>query len=75
VTARCGFFPPHIAEFAMEIRAEFLVGCVKMAFISGHKAGICSEIPGEIIRASAEEQRSNPRPAPAKLRWAGRAND
>jgi len=46
---------------------------VKKAFISGQAAGIYSEISIEIVRASAEEQRSNPRSAPAKLRWARRS--
>jgi 16S rRNA (cytosine1402-N4)-methyltransferase len=47
---------------------------VKKAFIDGQRNGLYSEVSGEIIRASAEEQRSNPRSAPAKLRWARRAN-
>ena len=46
---------------------------VKKAFIDGQRDGIYSEISVEIIRASAEEQRANPRSAPAKLRWARRA--
>jgi 16S rRNA (cytosine1402-N4)-methyltransferase len=46
---------------------------VKKAFISGREAGVYSAISDEIIRASAEEQRANPRSAPAKLRWARRA--
>jgi len=47
---------------------------VKKAFIDGQRDGVYSEISVEIIRASAEEQRANPRSAPAKLRWARRAN-
>jgi 16S rRNA (cytosine1402-N4)-methyltransferase len=47
---------------------------VKKAFIDGQRDGIYSEISTEIIRASAEEQRANPRSASAKLRWARRAN-
>jgi 16S rRNA (cytosine1402-N4)-methyltransferase len=47
---------------------------VKKAFISGRETGIYSAISDEIIKATAEEQRSNPRSAPAKLRWARRAN-
>jgi len=47
---------------------------VKKAFIDGQRDGIYSEISVEIIRASAEEQRANPRSAPAKLRWARRAD-
>jgi 16S rRNA (cytosine1402-N4)-methyltransferase len=46
---------------------------VKKAFDANYRSGVYSEISGEIIRASAEEQRSNPRSAPAKLRWARRA--
>jgi len=46
---------------------------VKKAFIDGQRDGIYSEISGEIVRATAEEQRANPRSAPAKLRWARRA--
>ena len=47
---------------------------VKKAFIDGQRDGFYSEISTEIIRASADEQRANPRSAPAKLRWARRAN-
>ena len=47
---------------------------VKKAFIDGQREGIYSEISIEIIRASTEEQRANPRSAPAKLRWARRVN-
>ena len=47
---------------------------VKKAFINGREAGVYSEISEDIIRASAAEQRSNPRSAPAKLRWARRSN-
>ena len=47
---------------------------VKKAFIDGQRDGLYSEISSEIIRASAEEQRANPRSAPAKLRWARRAD-
>jgi 16S rRNA (cytosine1402-N4)-methyltransferase len=46
---------------------------VKKSFIDGQRDGLYSEISSEIIRASAEEQRANPRSAPAKLRWARRA--
>ena len=46
---------------------------VKKALIGGRAAGLYSEISEEIIRATPEEQRSNPRSAPAKLRWARRA--
>ena len=47
---------------------------VKQAFADGHRAGIYSEIADEVIRPTAEERNSNPRSAPAKLRWARRAN-
>jgi len=46
---------------------------VKKAFAEGLREGIYSGISKEVIRASPEEQRSNPRSAPAKLRWAVRA--
>jgi 16S rRNA (cytosine1402-N4)-methyltransferase len=47
---------------------------VKKSFADGHRAGIYSEIVGEVIRPTEEERNSNPRSAPAKLRWAQRAN-
>jgi 16S rRNA (cytosine1402-N4)-methyltransferase len=47
---------------------------VKQAFAAGHRSGIYSAIAGEVIRPTAEERNSNPRSAPAKLRWAQRAN-
>jgi 16S rRNA (cytosine1402-N4)-methyltransferase len=46
---------------------------VKKAFAGGHQNGIYSEISHEVIRPTAEEQNSNPRSTPAKLRWAIRA--
>jgi 16S rRNA (cytosine1402-N4)-methyltransferase len=46
---------------------------VKKSFEANYRVGIYSEISGEVLRPSAEEQRSNPRSAPAKLRWARRA--
>ena len=46
---------------------------VKKAFASGFREGIYSEIAQEVIRPTAEERNSNPRSAPAKLRWARRA--
>jgi 16S rRNA (cytosine1402-N4)-methyltransferase len=46
---------------------------VKKAFADGHRHGIYSEISGEVIRPTPAEQHSNPRSAPAKLRWAKRA--
>ena len=46
---------------------------VKQAFANGFAAGIYSEISEEVIRPTPEEKNSNPRSAPAKLRWAKRA--
>lgn len=46
---------------------------VKQAFKAGQREGVWSEIANEVIRPSPEETRSNPRAAPAKLRWAVRA--
>ncbi|MFA6568186.1 MAG: 16S rRNA (cytosine(1402)-N(4))-methyltransferase RsmH [Victivallales bacterium] len=43
---------------------------VKKSFLEGYRSGIYSEIVREPIRSSAEERRSNPRSACAKLRWA-----
>ncbi len=45
---------------------------VKKAFEAGLRAGAYAEISPEIIRPSHEERNSNPRSAPAKLRWARR---
>jgi 16S rRNA (cytosine1402-N4)-methyltransferase len=46
---------------------------VKKAFEAGLLSGAYSEIAREVMRPSAEEQRSNSRSSPAKLRWARRA--
>jgi 16S rRNA (cytosine1402-N4)-methyltransferase len=46
---------------------------VKKAFQEGLRSGVFAEISAEVIRASAEEQRANPRSSPAKLRWAVKA--
>ena len=46
---------------------------VKTAFAAGFEAGIYSEISHEVLRPTAEERNSNSRSAPAKLRWAKRA--
>jgi 16S rRNA (cytosine1402-N4)-methyltransferase len=46
---------------------------VKKSFEAGLRAGVYAELNAELIRASPEEQRANPRSAPAKLRWARRA--
>ena len=43
---------------------------VKHAFREGVRAGDYAEASPEVVRASAAEVRSNPRSAPAKLRWA-----
>jgi len=46
---------------------------VKKAFTTGLRDGLYADIAHEVIRPSAEERHSNPRSAPAKLRWARRA--
>ncbi|MBK8091316.1 MAG: 16S rRNA (cytosine(1402)-N(4))-methyltransferase RsmH [Verrucomicrobiaceae bacterium] len=46
---------------------------VKHLFRDGLRGGIFSETNDEVIRPSADELRSNPRSAPAKLRWARKA--
>lgn len=46
---------------------------VKKAFQAGLQSGVYAEIAREVIRASPEERRANPRSTPAKLRWARRA--
>ena len=46
---------------------------VKKAFAAGHADGTYSEISREVVRASHEERRANPRSSAAKLRWAVRA--
>jgi len=46
---------------------------VKQAFKDGLKMGIYSSIAPDVIRPSPEEQRSNPRSSPAKLRFAVRS--
>jgi 16S rRNA (cytosine1402-N4)-methyltransferase len=45
---------------------------VKKAFEAGLRDGVYSEISREVMRPSPEEQRSNSRSSPAKLRWARR---
>jgi 16S rRNA (cytosine1402-N4)-methyltransferase len=47
---------------------------VKKSFEAGLRAGTYSEIAPEVIRPTVEERNSNPRSAPAKLRWARRAD-
>jgi 16S rRNA (cytosine1402-N4)-methyltransferase len=46
---------------------------VKKAFQEGERSGLYATVAREVVRASPEEQRANPRSAPAKLRWAVRA--
>jgi 16S rRNA (cytosine1402-N4)-methyltransferase len=46
---------------------------VKKAFAGGLRDGLYARIAQEVIRPTAEERNSNPRSAPAKLRWARRA--
>jgi 16S rRNA (cytosine1402-N4)-methyltransferase len=45
---------------------------VKKSFEANYSNGIYSEIAREVMRPTAAEQHSNPRSAPAKLRWARR---
>jgi len=47
---------------------------VKKVFADGRRNGFYSEISEEVIRPTAAERISNSRSAPAKLRWARRAN-
>ena len=42
---------------------------VKSAFKEGVQAGIYASIAGEVVRASMEERRANPRSTSAKLRF------
>ena len=46
---------------------------VKKSFEAGFRDGLYSEITREVVRPTSEERNSNPRSAPAKLRWAIRA--
>jgi 16S rRNA (cytosine1402-N4)-methyltransferase len=46
---------------------------VKKAFQAWYRDGIFSSIADEVIRASSDERRANPRATSAKLRWARRA--
>lgn len=45
---------------------------VKRAFLEGHRSGIYSAVSTEVLRATPEERRANPRASSAKLRWAVR---
>jgi 16S rRNA (cytosine1402-N4)-methyltransferase len=47
---------------------------VKKAFQAGERDGTYSQVSDGVIVASPEERRNNPRSAPAKLRWAVRAD-
>jgi 16S rRNA (cytosine1402-N4)-methyltransferase len=46
---------------------------VKKSFQSAERSGVYSEVAHEIVRATSEEVRSNPRSRSAKLRWARRS--
>jgi 16S rRNA (cytosine1402-N4)-methyltransferase len=46
---------------------------VKKAFAAGFRDGAYAEIAREVIRPTPAERNANPRSAPAKLRWAKRA--
>lgn len=46
---------------------------VKKAFQAGERDGVYAEVARDVLRPTAEEVRANPRSAPAKLRWARRA--
>jgi len=48
---------------------------VKKALQAGYREGVYSAVADEVIRPSAEEVRSNPRAASAKLRWAVRTSE
>jgi 16S rRNA (cytosine1402-N4)-methyltransferase len=47
---------------------------VKKAFQAGEREGIYSAVAYEVVRASEDEVRANPRASSAKLRWAVRAS-
>jgi 16S rRNA (cytosine1402-N4)-methyltransferase len=47
---------------------------VKHAFRDGERAGVYAAVAPDVVRASPQERRDNPRSRPAKLRWARRAN-
>ena len=46
---------------------------VKHAFKTALHEGVFAEVNNDVIRATADERRANPRSTPAKLRWAMRA--
>jgi 16S rRNA (cytosine1402-N4)-methyltransferase len=47
---------------------------VKKAFAAGLQDGTYADVAQEVLRPTPAEQHSNPRSAPAKLRWARRAD-
>ena len=46
---------------------------VKKSFRAGERLGVYSEVAHEVVRATSEERRANPRSSSAKLRWARRS--
>ena len=46
---------------------------VKKSFQAGERRGVYSEVAHEVLRATSEEVRANPRSRSAKLRWARRS--
>ncbi len=48
---------------------------VKKSFDAGLRAGMYAAVSDGVLRATPAEQHSNPRSAPAKLRWARRAEN
>src|SRR4029078_697469 len=46
---------------------------VKKSFQAGERLGVYSEVAHEVVRATSEERRANPRSSSAKLRWARRS--
>jgi 16S rRNA (cytosine1402-N4)-methyltransferase len=48
---------------------------VKKAFREGERADAYSSVSPEVVRATPDERRANPRSSPAKLRWAVRSAD
>jgi len=47
---------------------------VKKSFQEGERSGAYSQIAREVVRATPEERRTNPRSSSAKLRWARRSS-
>jgi len=48
---------------------------VKKAFDAGHRDGVYAIVSDQVVRASSEEVRANPRAGAAKLRWARRKSE